>query len=182
MIIFQQLLLAISLCADSFAVSLCSSVTLKRTRLISVIRVAFAFAVIHSSLLLAGWLFGNLFVGFVEKIADIVGFLLLLYVGGSMCLDGIRGKDEIRNLHGFRNIILGGIATSIDALAVGAAKSITDKDVAAFQALLLILFVITVLSVIAGIYGGRFLGKKTGRTAEICGGLVLIAIGITLLF
>ena len=48
---------------------------------------------------------------------------MLLYVGISMIVEGFRGKEEVRDLNGARNIILGGIATSIDALAVGVSES-----------------------------------------------------------
>ena len=40
----------------------------------------------------------------------------------------------------------------------------------------------TALSVIAGVWGGKTLGSKLGRWAEIIGGCVLIGIGVSLLF
>lgn len=177
-----SILLAASLCADCFAVSLCSSVTLRQIRWKDVGRVAAAFAVIQSFLLLLGWAFGNLFVGLISKISHIVGFLLLLYVGGSMLLEGIRGEEEARDLNGWKNVILGGIATSIDALAVGIAQSMAGQPWSGFMPLLISVFAITALSVIAGIWGGKILGARFGRRAEIAGGIVLLGIGISLLF
>lgn len=179
--IIESVLLAVSLCADCFAVSLCSSVTLRRIRWKEVLTVAFAFAVIQTGLLFAGWAFGNVFVGFIEKAAHIIGFLLLLYVGGSMLIEGIRGKQEARDLNGFKNIIIGGVATSIDALAVGISQSMAGQDWKGFLPLLVAVFVVTAVSVIAGIFGGKTLGCKFGRWAEIAGGVVLIAIGVTIL-
>lgn len=180
--IIESILVAVSLCADCFAVSLCSSVTLRRVRVADVLKVALSFAVIQSGLLLAGWLFGNLFVGLVDRISHIVGFLLLLYVGGSMVIEGIRNESDVRDLNGFRNIILGGIATSIDALAVGVAQSMAAQPWSGFRSLLAAVFAVTAASVVAGIYGGRFLGSKMGRWAEIAGGAVLVGIGVSLLF
>ena len=180
--IIESILVAVSLCADCFAVTLCSSVTLKDLRWTNVLKVAFAFAVIQSGLLLAGWAFGSLFATYVIKVSHIIGFLLLLYVGGSMLLEGIRGKEEVRKLDGWRNIVLGGIATSIDALAVGVAQSMEDTNWSGFLPLLIAVFVVTALSAVLGICGGRFIGKRVGRIAEIIGGLVLIGIGISLLF
>ena len=111
--------MAVSLCADCFAVTLCSSTTLKRIRWSNVALIAIVFAVIQTGLLVLGWLFGSLLASFVIKASHVIGFLLLLYVGGSMLFEGIRGKDEARDLNGLWHIILGGVATSIDALAVG---------------------------------------------------------------
>lgn len=180
--IAESILMAVSLCADCFAVSLCSSVTLKQIRWRDVIRVALAFAVIQAGLLLAGWLFGNLFVGLVSKISHIIGFLLLLYVGGSMLLEGIRNRQEVKDLNGWKNVILGGIATSIDALAVGIAQSMAGQPWKGFMPLLVSVFAVTAATVVAGIWGGKTIGCRFGRWAEIVGGLVLIGIGVSLLF
>ena len=174
--------MAVSLCADCFAVTLCSSVTLKDLRWRSVAKVATVFAVIQAGLLLAGWAFGSLLASYVIKVSHIIGFLLLLYVGGSMLLEGIRGKEEVRKLDSMRNIVLGGIATSIDALAVGVAQSMEDTSWNGFLPLLIAVFAVTALSAVLGICGGRFIGKRVGRIAEIIGGLVLICIGVSLLF
>lgn len=180
--IVESILIAISLCADCLAVSLCSSVTIRKINWRAVLRVAVAFAIIQSGLLLAGWLFGNLFVGLIERISHILGFLLLLYVGGSMFIEGIRNKQEIRDLNGLKNVIIGGVATSIDALAVGVAQSMSGQTWPGFAPLLVSVFIVTAISVICGIRGGKALGSRFGRWAEIIGGLVLIGIGVSLLF
>lgn len=179
--ILESILMAVSLCADCFAVSLCSGVTLKKVSVADVLRVALAFAVIQTALLLAGWLFGNLLVGFVSKAAHIIGFVLLLYVGGSMLLEGIKGEEDVKDLNGWRNVIIGGIATSIDALAVGVAQSMAGQTGSGILPLAVAVFVVTAISVICGIFGGKAIGKKTGRWAEIAGGIVLIGIGVSIL-
>lgn len=179
--ILEAILMAASLCADCFAVSLCSGVTLRDISWRRVSGVAFAFAIIQAGLLAIGWAFGYLFVGLLEKISHWIAFLMLLYVGGSMLIEGIRGKEEVRNLDGLRNIVVGGIATSIDALAVGVAQSMDGVDWRGFLPLLISVFVITGLSVIAGLRGGSAIGRRFGRWAEIAGGVVLIAIGVSIL-
>lgn len=179
--ILEAILVAASLCADCLAVSLCSGVTLRSVRWRSILGVALAFAVIQSGLLAAGWAFGYLFVGLVEKISHWIAFLLLLYVGGSMLLEGIRGKEEVRDLNGWRNVLVGGVATSIDALAVGVAQSMEDVSLVGFLPLLVSVFVITALSVMVGLRGGKAIGARFGRWAEIVGGAVLLAIGVSVL-
>lgn len=180
--VWEAILVAVSLCADCFAVTLCSSVTLKDLRWSSVAKVAAVFAVIQSGLLLAGWAFGSLLASYVIKVSHIIGFLLLLYVGGALLWEGIRGKEEVRKLDSMRNIVLGGIATSIDALAVGVAQSMEDTSWNGFLPLLIAVFAVTALSAVLGICGGRFIGKRVGRIAEIIGGCVLIGIGVSLFF
>ena len=179
--IWEAILLAASLCADCLAVSLCSGVTLRSVRWREILGVASAFAVIQAELLLAGWAFGYLFVGLVEKISHLIAFLLLLYVGGSMLIEGIRGEAEVRDLGSWRNIILGSLATSIDALAVGVAQSMDGVAWTGFLPLLAAVFAITALSVVIGLRSGRAIGSRFGRWAEIFGGLILIGIGVSVL-
>lgn len=182
MLIITIVLLAVSLCADCFAVSLCSSVTLKRIEWKSVITVSLAFAFIQTGFFLIGWGFGNVLLGFVMRMADIIGFLLLLYVGGTMLIEGVRGEnDEVRDLNGLRNVLVAGVATSIDALAVGVSMSMDARTAGDAMWQALALFICTAISVTAGICGGKVIGSKVGRVAEIIGGAVLIAIGVGIL-
>lgn len=174
-------MLAVGLCADSFAVSLCSSVGLRDISRRKVCGIAIGFAVIHTTLLLLGWLFGNLFVGLIWKAAHVIGFLLLLYVGGGMLIEGIRGEEQERDLNGLVNVILGGISTSIDALAVGAAQSLSGTSGREMGMLFAFVFLFTVISVIAGITGGRAIGTHYGRWAEVAGGCVLLGIGVSVI-
>ena len=186
--IWEAVLIAVSLCADCFACTLCSGVTLKGATWKTVAGIALAFAVIQAGLLFVGWEFGNLFVGLIEKISHWVGFLLLLYVGGGMLLEGIRAMRghcaaESVRLDGFRNVVMSGVATSIDALAVGVSQSMveTTRSFAAFCPLFVSVFVVTALSVVAGLLGGKVLGRQFGHWAEVLGGLVLIGIGVSFL-
>ena len=175
-------LFALSLCADSFAVSLCSSLTLRRISFGSVARVAIVFALIHTGFFVGGFAFGHLFAGLVEKVARIVGFALLLYVGISMIIEGFHVEREVRDLNVFRNLILGGIATSIDALAVGVSLCMAGQAARIAVSQSVAIFVCTILSVVLGIIGGRKIGDKAGVWATTIGGLVLIVIGIGLFF
>lgn len=180
--ILEAILVAASLCADCLAVSLCSGVTLRSVRWGHILGVALSFAAIQAGFLLVGWAFGYLFVGLVERLSHIIGFLLLLYVGGTMLIEGIRGTEEIRDLSGWRNVVLGGVATSIDALAVGVAQSMSGADWSGILPLFAAVFVFTLLFVAVGLRCGSAIGTRFGRWAEIAGGLILLAIGISLLF
>ena len=173
----EAILVAASLCADCFAVSLCSGTSFRRGKG-SLSWLALAFASIQTGLLLAGWLAGSTVYSFVDRWAGWIAFLLLLYVGGSMFIGGVEGKDESMRLDGFRNVVLAGIATSIDAAAVGAASSMAGSSSDGIRLLLPSVFVVTALSVFAGILGGRTLGRRYGSGAEIAGGIILVAIGV----
>ena len=180
--LIAALIFAASLCADCFAVSACSSVTLKSVTGRRILLVAIVFAIVQTAFLAGGWFFGDLFVGYIHKVARIIGFLLLLYVGGSMVLEAVRKKEgEPHDLNGLKNIFIGAVATSIDALAVGISLSMDGESAGDVAMKSAAVFLVTFLSVVLGIRGGVLAGRKFGRPAELVGGLVLIGIGVGIL-
>ena len=188
-VIIGAILLGISLCADCFAVALCSSVTVTREDVRKKVwTIAAVFAVIQTGLFLVGWGLGTVateliseYVGHFEKVAHAIGFLLLLYVGGAMFLDGVRSKSEHMNLGGFKSIVIGGIATSIDAAVVGLSMSMDAVPWKEIWPIAVSIFVFTALSVLVGMLSGSFIGRKLGYSARIVGGLVLIGLGVNIL-
>ena len=177
--VITDILLAVSLCADCFAVALCASVTMPDVRWREVMRIAVLFAVIHIISISIGWVFGAFIAGFIMGVVNYVGLLLLMYVGGSMIYEAF-SDEEPRNLSGLRNIVLVGISVSIDALAVGGSMSMVGRSLPSMSVLMSVLFAVTVLSVIIGMKGGSFIGRKAGKPASVAGGIVLILIGINI--
>ena len=174
---FKDILLSASLCADCFAVALCASVSMKNVRWTEVLRIAFIFAVIQTSFLAAGWAFGDFISRYIIKIVKYVGMALLIFVGSSMIREAF-SDEEPHSLTGFRNIVLAGVADSIDALAVGISMSMAGRILPEMWVPTVAVFIFTALSVIVGIKGGSFIGGKAGRPAAITGGIVLILLGI----
>ena len=89
-------------------------------------------------------------------------------------------EEESRNLTGLRNIVIAGVADSIDALAVGISMSMAGRGLTGMTVPIVAVFVITALSVIIGINGGSVIGYRAGRPAAVAGGIVLILLGINI--
>ena len=176
---FKDILLSASLCADCFAVALCASVSMKNVRWTEVLRIALIFAVIQTSFLAAGWAFGDFISRYIIKIVKYVGMALLIFVGSSMIMEAF-SDEEPHSLTGFRNIVLAGVADSIDALAVGISMSMAGRILPEMWVPTVAVFIFTALSVIVGIKGGSFIGGKAERPAAVTGGIVLILLGINI--
>lgn len=176
---FKDILLSASLCADCFAVALCASVSMKNVRWTEVLRIALIFAVIQTAFLAAGWAFGDFISRYIIKIVKYVGMALLIFVGSSMIREAF-SDEESHSLTGFRNIVLAGVADSIDALAVGISMSMAGRILPEMWVPTVAVFIFTALSVIVGIKGGSFIGGKAGRPAAVTGGIVLILLGINI--
>ncbi|MBQ5983923.1 MAG: manganese efflux pump [Bacteroidales bacterium] len=187
--ILFSILAGLSLSADCFAVSLCSSVTVDLVRARrKVWKVAAVFAVIQTSFLLAGWGAATLFADWLSlhfdrfsTVARWAGFLLLLYVGGMMILDAVRGETGHFSLSGLRGIILGGVATSIDALSVGISFGLAGQEWTDILPDSISVFIFTALAVVAGMLSGSAAGTRFGSPVRIAGGIILIALGIHIL-
>lgn len=143
--------------------------------------VALTFSLIHITFLTSGWLIGRLFLDFVYKVSSIIGFALLLYVGISMLVEGIRGGETKRDLSSWKNVILAAVATSLDALAVGGAQSMSGCTFHDFLPLVIMLFIVTFSVIVLSFFGNKLFKAIFGHWAEIIGGIVLIIIGITIL-
>jgi len=179
--ILEAVVFALALCADSFAVSTCSSVTIKRLNAWHIAKVSLIFGIIQAGLLLVGYLFGDLFVGHILRFSGWLAFGILLYVGGSMIRSSLSQECEVRRLDSTANILLGGVATSIDALAVGVSLSLGQVKTTEIAADTVAVLVFTILTVVAGMLFGHRIGHRFAKKAEMVGGIVLITLGIKLL-
>ena len=169
----EIILFGLSVCADCFAVSLCSSIGLKKRNAGTIVKIALCFAIIQTAFLLVGWACGDVLTSLINKVAKWEALALLVYVGGSMIYSALFSKkSEKSDLNGMKNIALAGIATSMDALSLaGQGWSQTVPQAVS-------VFICTALSVLVGILCGGKLARKAGRWAEGIGGVVLIGIGL----
>ena len=99
-----------------------------------------------------------------------------------MLLSAWRNEQSPRDLNGIRNILIGAVATSIDAFSVGVSFSMDGDSGGDMLLKGMVLFVVTLLTVVAGMKGGSYVGRRYGRPALWTGGTVLILIGLNILF
>ena len=102
-------------------------------------------------------------------------FRRLIMVGQPFC-HLYASNHELSQQTGGLNIILQGIATSIDALSVGFTMAELQVPEAIAEAV--IIGVVTMGGCLAGIFIGRKAGDKLAGKATIFGGIILIAIGL----
>ena len=147
------------------------------------LRIAGCFALFQILMPLLGWLcvrsIAESFTAF-QKFIPWIALGLLLYIGGKMLLEGVRGRaeeeaEEKRAL-GRGTLLLQGVATSIDALSVG--FTIEEYPFSAALTESLIIGAVTLAICLCGLFLGRTIGRKLDRIAPILGGLILIGIGV----
>ncbi|MFT4305867.1 MAG: manganese efflux pump MntP family protein [Microbacterium sp.] len=180
MSVLNLLLIAVGVSADAFAVSLTQGVRARAHLRRTALTVAVVFGVFQALMPLAGWAVGAQLSSFIAPFDHWLAFGLLALIGGRMLWEAVRHRHEavrpgrVR----MRELLALGVATSIDALAVG--LSFAFLHVAIAPAVVLIGAVTAAVSYL-GVHLGHRAGDRFQTPAEIVGGLVLIGIGVKIL-
>ena len=176
------LLVAISLGLSNFAAAIGIGVAGvdAGTRL----RVGLIFGIFEAGMPILGLLLGHSLAHALGSAAHWIGAALLIATGGYAVLQAIRGqaREEHQPAAGANQLRTGqllvtGIALSIDNLAVGFALGAYHVNIAAAA---VIIGAVSVTLSLAGLELGDRLGTKVGERGELIGGLVLIAVGIAI--
>lgn len=179
----ELFLVAVGLSMDAFAVAICKGLGMKRLNIGQAAVIALFFGGFQGLMPAIGWLLGSQFAHIVEPIDHWIAFALLVFIGGKMLVDALRGgEDETEEATDgrldLRELVMLAIATSIDALAVGVTFAFLQMDIV-FP--VLFIGVTTFLLSFAGVAIGHQFGSRWERPSTIAGGIVLILIGCKIL-
>ena len=177
---FNSILFGVGLAMDAFSVSLANGLNEPRMRNKKMIGIAGVFAFFQALMPMIGWICVHMIVQYFkvfEKFIPWIALFLLLYIGGSMLMEGIKGEeDEEEHRVGKRALFVQGIATSIDALSVG--FTIADYSFLMAFVSAAIIAIVTFFICLGGLQIGKTVGTKLSNKAAILGGCILIFIGI----
>lgn len=177
----NSILLGVGLAMDAFSVSLANGLSEPNMKNGRMALIAGTFAVFQGVMPMIGWICVHTIVRYFktfEKLIPWIALLLLLYIGGKMLIEGIRGDDEEGDIKKLSMgvLMVQGIATSIDALSVGFTIASYNLIMAAVCAV--IIAAVTFVICEAGLRIGKKVGTKLSGKANILGGVILIGIGI----
>ena len=196
-LVLQTVLIGASLAMDAFAVSVCNGMCYRDMNKKKGGIIAATFGLFQMAMPLTGFFiaFGlSRFIdtGYIDMFDHWIAFALLMFIGVKMIFDAageLRGGSEAITPKKFSmaEVLVQGVATSIDALAVGVSfiamcdSGINEVTVWGYTA---IIGVVTLAIAAAGVFLGSKVGKlfeKKAGVAQIIGGLVLMCIGIKIL-
>ena len=184
----ELLLLAISLCFDTFTVSLSTSICYaKPIPFVRTLRIILAFAFGQAGFTLAGWLLGTGLYDIISSLDHWVAFIMLAYIGGKMLKESFHPSDtndksrDYSVIFSSKSLFLMTVATSIDAFAVGISIALLGMDTSHLIFCFSSIFLITAAASLIGLKSGLKLGLNIGKRAGAVGGVILILIGIKIL-
>lgn len=187
--IFEILGISFAVAIDALAVSiagaLCSDT---RRKLRNAVNAALFFGGFQILMPVCGYFLSAGIVKYTGKCANFIGFALLAFIGVKMIIDGIKfsdGQNDVCKLgmtdfFAPKNLFLPAVATSIDALAVGAGFAFAKTPL-----WLPAVSMGTVTAIVSGsavLVGTRLKRLAGQKIMTIAGGTVLIVIGIKILF
>lgn len=182
MFFVNSVLLGVGLAMDAFSVSMANGLNEPKMKFGRMSLIAGCYGFFQFAMPMIGWICVHTIVVYFQKFEKFIpwiALILLLYIGGKMLIEGIKGEDDEdagdKRLS-FGTLIIQGIATSIDALSVG----FTIADYGAVMALIasVIIAVVTFFICIGGLMIGKTVGTKLSNKSAILGGVILIGIGV----
>ena len=178
--ILNSLLLGAGLAMDAFSVSVANGLMEPRMSRRKMFLIAGCYAGFQFAMPLAGWLFVRTIVSVFSAFENWIPYIalaLLLYIGGTMLYEGLRGggAGEAKPLTASA-LIVQGIATSIDALSAGFTIASYRAGMAVFCAVLIA--AVTFAICMGGLTAGKKFGAHLSGKAQILGGVILIGIGL----
>ena len=176
-------LLALGLCADTLAVTMAFGALKGRIPLAEHLKIDLTLGLVQAAFAAVGLYLGEMFLGLISSFDHWVAFGLLLFIGGKMIAEYLHpeSEDSGSDLSKMGPLLLAGVATSIDALAVGISLAMVELGTAKIVFAVAVTFALTAIVAAIGLVGGGRFEKVLGGKAGLVAGIVLIAIGIKIL-
>ena len=194
-IILLVIYLGIALAMDAFAVSITDGLVYQDVNKKKALFIATTFGVMQAIMPLIGyWLVeaievavgNNKYANVMALIVTWLAFALLIFIGLKMLLEGIKElrkplEDKKAKLFSYKEVLIMGVATAIDALASGVAlHSNMSNNVTIWLHVSIILVITFVLSFIGVILGKQIVKLFKGKyeITQIIGGCILLTLAI----
>ena len=178
---FTALTLGVGLAMDAVAVSIAAGIAGAPLRRRDAPAMALTFGVFQAVMPILGWLGGVALAQWITAVDHWVACGLLGLIGGKMVyesFDGEEARAERGSPFAWTALFVAGLATSIDALAVGVTLAALQVSILGTAAIIGVTTVL--LCWPAVLFGGR-LGTVVAKRAELVGGLLLIGLGVKIL-
>lgn len=176
--ITELILIGIGLSMDAFAVSVTNGLCCKEIRTGKTLLTGLCFGGFQGLMPLIGYFLGRGFAKYITAFDHIIALVLLGFIGGQMIFESFKKEEEKNDAACLtaKMLLMQGIATSIDALAVGVSFAALDNVNIAFAASAICC--ITFTFSVVGVFIGKKFGTVLNNKAQLVGGIILLGIGV----
>jgi putative Mn2+ efflux pump MntP len=171
---------------DTVSVSIAAGCNKHAFQIGYILRFTFVLALMQGVMPVLGWFLGEHVANLLSHFDHWIAFSLLSLVGGKMLYDGMVNNHHLHNFKkkkpinftSYKVLFTLGLATSIDAFAVGFTFATLHQTI---WIPAVIITITTLAFALFGIFIGKKLGHHFQNYAEIIGGILLISIGIKII-
>ena len=184
--LITNLMLGIGLAMDAFSVSVANGIREGKMGYARKFLIAGTYALFQTVMPIVGWICVKTAVDrliFLQAYIPRAALIILVFIGGKMIYESIgHGEDagSSQTAVGYAELAMQGIATSIDALSLGFTFALHGALYVISSAV--IIGAVTFIICLTGLALGRAVGLKLTRYSGILGGIVLIAVGISIYY
>lgn len=172
-------LIALALSMDAAAVSMAIGARHKNIGRAAILKPSIMFGFFQGLMPIIGFTVALSLANIVEAYDHYLVFAILAVLGGKMIYEGLQDGEKDKDVGlGLRVLTVLAIATSIDALAVGASLAFLNQNILLSS---FVIAVVTFFVCILSVFIGHKIGERLESKAEIFGGVVLVAIGAKIL-
>ncbi|MFV0331935.1 MAG: manganese efflux pump MntP family protein [Dysgonomonas sp.] len=178
--IVQIIVLAIGLSMDSLVIALTSGAIIGNHKTINILKIAGMLAFMQMSLTVFGWYIGSTFAQYIDQYDHWLAFGILFFLGIRVIFTSLKGDENNTpfNPLNFKVMLSLGIATSIDATAVGLSMSFININILTPA---IIIGAVTLIVSSLGVIFGSKVGQRYNLRINILGGIILLLIGCSIL-
>ena len=177
---FEIIFISIGVSMDAFTVATCKGLSMRKMDWKKALVIAFYFGVFQCLMPILGFVLSSKFKDKIEYIDHWIVFILLIAIGINMIKELYEDNEDRKNDDiSFKNMISLSIATSIDAMAVGITWTLLRINIVMSS---ICIGIITFICSFIGVKIGNNFGNKFEKKAGLCGGLILILLGLKILF
>lgn len=181
--IINSLLLGIGLSADTFSISLVNGISYQETDKRKLFSQSLIFGACQALMPFIGYILLVYFsskLTIIRTVSPYISLALLSYLGIKLIIESFK-KDTIEktsNSISYKQILIQGIATSIDA--VSCSFSMINLNMLEAIIEVMIICIVTVIASYTALHLGKEIGNRVEKYSKILGGTILIIIGIIL--
>ena len=172
-------MIAVGLSMDAFAVAISRGLAMRSFYIRQALMLAACFGMFQALMALIGFMLGLQFSEMIKEWDHWVAFTLLVIIGCNMIKESRQQTDSPIPCLTLKCLLTLGIATSVDALAVGVSFAFLDVEILSAAGIIgLTAFLLSIV----GVKSGHFFGRKFKSRVEVFGGVVLILIAFNVLY
>lgn len=180
MTLIDLFFIAVGLSMDAFAVAICKGLALGKINVKKAAIIGLWFGGFQALMPAIGYFIGYRFKDKITFLDHWIAFGLLAIIGGNMIKEALSKDDQEPDASlKCKDMLVLAIATSIDALAVGVGFAFLPS-VPILPAVSFIGVITFTLSAL-GVKIGNVFGIKYKSKAELCGGIILVLMGLKIL-